>query len=363
MNKDSKHKTLTKETISALNDAAFNRLENLLDYFDIEYVTFHNRLAFPCPIHGGDSAEKGCCIFTDGNSQKGNWTCWTAHCEEDYVSNLFGFVRGCLSTKRGKPVDMNETASFLCNFLNADISELKPITTKVSKVLDIFSRKIERQPASITRGEIRNKLHIPAPYYLGRGYSQLILEAFDVGECLIENQPMSGRVVVPLYDEMHNYVGCVGRAIKEHLKPKWLHSKGFNKNILYGLNLAQEKILETGTVVLVEGQGDVWRAFEAGLDMTVGIFGTSLSEDQLILLERSGALNLVILTDYDDAGIKAAEGIVKKCGRRFNFIRPDLTPWFEERNIPESQRDLGTMTKEDIKTEIYPYIKGVKDGN
>jgi 5S rRNA maturation endonuclease (ribonuclease M5) len=349
---------LTKETISALNEATFHRLESLLDYFDIEYTDFENRLAFPCPVHGGDNPE-GCCVFTDGNSQKGNWTCWTAHCEEDYVSNLFGFTRGCLTAKRGKPVSMNETASFLFNFLNTDISELEMVPAKQTRVLDIFNRKIQRRDANISRAEIRNKINIPADYYLNRGYGSLVLEAFDVGECLVEGQPMSQRVVIPLYDECNNYAGCIGRAIKEHLKPKWLHSKGFDKNILYGLNLAKEKIRETGTVILVEGQGDVWRAFEAGLEMTVGIFGTSLSEDQLILLECSGALNVVILTDYDEAGIKACEKIAKKCGRRFNIIRPDLDDYFIEREIPTSERDLGTMPIEDVKTEIYPYIKGM----
>ena len=159
---------------------------------------------------------------------------------------------------------------------------------------------------------------------------------------------MSGRVVVPIYDESDNYVGCVGRAIKEHLQPKWLHSKGFTKNILYGLNLAQEKILETRTAILVEGQGDVWRAFEAGLDMTVGIFGCSINEDQLILLEQSGALNIVVLTDYDEAGNKAAQQIVKKCGRRFNYIRPEM---------PKDVKDIGDLTVEQIKELILPQLE------
>jgi hypothetical protein len=349
---------LEQGTISSLCEATFNRLESLLDYFDIEYLTFENRYAFPCPVHGGDSPE-GCCVFTDGNSQKGNWKCWTGHCEEEFVSNLFGFVRGCLTAKRNKQVSMNDTSEFLCNFLNTDLTALEIVPSKQIKVLDVFTRSITRVPGLINRTEIRKKLQIPANYYIGRGYGKSVLEDFDVGECTGNNQPMSGRVVVPLYDEENNYVGCVGRAIKEHLQPKWLHSKGFTKNILYGLNLAKERILETGTVVLVEGQGDVWRAFEAGLDMTVGIFGTSLGEDQLLLLESSGALNVVILTDYDEAGVKAVDGIVKKCGRRFNLIRPDLTPWFEERDVPEKQRDLGMMSVEDIKSEIYPYIKGI----
>ena len=79
---------------------------------------------------------------------------------------------------------------------------------------------------------------------------------------------------------------------------------------------------------------------EAGLDMTVGIFGCSINEDQLILLEQSGALNLIVLTDYDEAGKKAAEQIMKKCGRRFNYIRPEM---------PEGVKDIGDLTVEQIK--------------
>lgn len=345
---------MTKEKISSLCDELLPQVEKLLDYFEIDYVTYPNRLAFPCPIHSGDSPE-GCCIFTDGLTNQGNWSCWTRGCHEEYVNNLFGFVRGCLSESRERNVSMNETASFICNFLQKDINDVTTSPTRQNKAIDIFNRKIVRSNnANVTRCQIRGKLNIPAQYYAGRNYSQLILDKFDVGECLVENQPMSGRVVVPVYDEDYNYVGCVGRSIKEHLQPKWLHSKGFTKNVLYGLNLAKESILENRTAVVVEGQGDVWRAFEAGLDMTVGIFGCSINEDQLMLLEQSGALNLVVLTDYDEAGKKAAEQIIKKCGRRFNYIRPEM---------PEGVKDIGDLTVEQIKEQIYPQLQGILNEN
>lgn len=342
-----KQRILTKEKISSLCDELLLQVEKLLDHFEIEYVTFPNRLAFPCPVHGGDNPE-GCCIFTDGLTNQGNWSCWTHSCHEEYVNNLFGFVRGCLSEKRGRNISMNETAAFICNFLDKDIDDVTVSAAKKNKAVDIFHRKIHREQSQITRTGIRERLSIPAQYYIGRNYTPEVLESFDVGECLVENQPMSGRVVVPIYDEDDNYVGCVGRSIKEHLHPKWLHSQGFTKNILYGLNLAKKRILETRTVAVVEGQGDVWRAFEAGLDFTVGIFGCSLNEDQLMLLEQSGALNMVILTDQDDAGNKAAEQIIKKCGRRFNYIRPT---W--------STKDIGDLTVEQIKEEILPQLQGV----
>lgn len=330
-----------------MSDAAFLKIHSILDYFGIDYVEYPNRIAFPCPIHGGDNPE-GCCIFTDGLTNKGNWACWTRYCHEEHANNLFGFVRACLSKSKNKDVSMNETAEFFCELLKTDLEDITPSKISQTKAIDVFNRTIQREESSISRPEIRSKLNIPAQYYLGRSYSQSVLESFDVGECLAENQPMSGRVVVPVYDEGYNYVGCVGRSIKEHLKPKWLHSRGFTKNVLYGLHLAKENILKTRTAIVVEGQGDVWRCFEAGLDMSVGIFGCSINEDQLILLEQSGALNMVVLTDYDDAGKKAADQIMKKCGRRFNYIRPEM---------PEGVKDIGDLTVEQIKELILPQLE------
>jgi len=101
-----------------------------------------------------------------------------------------------------------------------------------------------------------------------------------------------------------------------------------------------------GILFILEGQGDVLRMYEAGFKNSVGIFGSSISDDQLLTLEKSGALNLVILTDYDEAGKKAANQIVKKCGRRFNYYRPQI-----------SKKDIGEMTTEQIHQELNPQLE------
>ena len=87
---------------------------------------------------------------------------------------------------------------------------------------------------------------------------------------------------------------------------------------------------------------------EAGYSNSVSIFGASLTDEQLILLEEIGVMNVIILTDYDDAGNKAAQQIIKKCGRRFNYLRPEI-----------SSKDVGDMTIEQIKEELYPQLKGM----
>ena len=341
--------TLEKNQILAISNEIFNRLPALLMYFDIDYVEYPNRYAFSCPIHGGDNPE-GCCIFTDGMLRKGNWQCWTQHCEQEFHNNLFGFVRGCLAHKRDKDVPMNEAASFCSSFLDRSIDsiEYSDIDRTQLKIIDTFNRTIERPESKFTREEIRSKLDIPSRYYIDRGYAAETLDLFDVGLCLEKNRQMFNRAVVPVYDEDYNYVGCVGRSTSESTQPKWLHSKGFKKNVLYGMSVARQHIVDTATAIVVEGQGDVWRMHEAGYKNTVGIFGSSINEDQLILLEQSGALNLVILTDSDDAGNKAYNQILKICGRRFNYYRPSI-----------SKKDVGDMSTEQINEELRPQLKGI----
>ena len=342
---------ITTAQISHLSNKLFDRVSDLLDHFEIEYVEHHNRLAFPCPIHGGDNPD-GCSIFIDGNTIKGNWKCWTRQCEEDFASNLFGFVRGILSYRNDKNVHLLDTFEYCLKFLDTNIESLdtysEPLEiNKELKLLEIFEKKPERYSNKVKRDEVRRRINIPAKYYINRGYRSETLDLFDVGLCLEKNRPMSGRIVVPIYDEDYNYVGCVGRSVSPDMLPKWLHSKGFRKAYLYGLNLAREYIAKTGTVILVEGQGDVWKMHEAGFKNTVGIFGASLTDDQLVLLEQSGALDVVILTDSDEAGEKAAEQIMEKCGRRFNYYRPKI-----------SEKDVGDMTVTKIKEELSDQIQG-----
>lgn len=326
----------------------------MLESLKIEYIEFENRVAFPCPVHGGDNNE-GACIFTDGSKTKGNWMCWTHCCEKDYGKNIIGFIRGVLSHKTGKECTFYAALNFALSFLDKKLIDIKEEKIPESiynnmKLIEIFSRKPEKIDLQIPREKVIESLEIPSKYYIGRGYLPETLVAFDVGECYNPSRQMRNRAVVPVYDEDYKYIGCVGRSLDEdNKKYKWINSKGFKKSCyLYGIWMAKPHIQKTSTIILVEGQGDVWRLYEAGIKNAVGIFGADLSEDQLITLEQLGVMNVVILTDNDEAGQKAAEGIVKKGGRRFNYFTPII-----------SQKDIGDMSIEDIETELKPQIKGL----
>jgi len=352
--KQNKKKTLSQPELARVCDLLSERIEELLDRLGVEYVEYHNRFSFPCPVHGGDSPE-GCTIFTDGETVKGNWNCWTCHCEEEWKENIFGFVRGVLSYQSGNSVSLNEAFNFCLEFLGKskiEPSETNRVKNTKSKLLELFQKKYTSPEQKFSRESIQEKLDIPSSYYINRGYKQETLTMFDVGDCSEFGKPMHNRAVVPIYDINYNYLGCVGRDKTEKSKQKWLHSKGFKKNSLYGINIAKD-FMEDGfkypTLFILEGQGDVWRMYESGYRNSVSIFGSALSDDQLVLLEEVGVMNLIILTDYDDAGKKAANQIVQKAGRRFNYYRPKI-----------SAKDVGDMSIEELRLELDPQLSDLE---
>ena len=93
--------------------------------------------------------------------------------------------------------------------------------------------------------------------------------------------------------------------------------------------------------ILVESPGNVWKLEENGIHNSLAIFGSSLSDRQKILLDSSGAMVVVILTDNDDAGHKAAEQIKTKCKNTYRVFHFQI-----------SKNDVADMNSEEINNEI-----------
>ena len=180
---------------------------------------------------------------------------------------------------------------------------------------------------------------------------------------------MTGRIVVPIYDDNHDYmIGCTGRSIFDkcglcssfhqtgndcpedrHMYPKWKHSHNFkSQNTLYNIWYAKEYIQKTSSVILVESPGNVWRLEEAGIHNSVALFGCNLSDRQKIILDSSGAMSIIVLTDNDEAGQKAAEMIKQKCSNTYRIYIPTI-----------SKSDVGEMSIEEIHQHISPFLESI----
>lgn len=355
--------------MSQLNETIVSNIISILDHFNVSYKEYNNRIALSCPIHGSNNDESLSISLKDNS--KGIWKCWSNHCEEELIQDGEGqrkrgkfvtsLIRELLKIKYSKDFTYIDTIKWCSTFLNVKLTSEDQKNLEYIKIGRILSKERVSEEDGITRSLIRSKLKIPSKYFIDRGFSPQILDKYDVGYCGTPKKEMYTRVVVPVYDDNHKYmVGCVGRNInpkcpkcgKFHMKNKcpsnpiekkwsnkWINSDKFNcANYLYNFWFAKDHIAKTGTVILVEGQGDVWKLEESGYNNALGLFGDDLNDQQKIALDSLNAFNLILAMDSDDAGIKGKKRIIEKCERYYNIYPIDLP-----------KKDVGDMTICEIK--------------
>ncbi|MDI9205685.1 DNA primase [Ligilactobacillus saerimneri] len=120
-----------------------------------------------------------------------------------------------------------------------------------------------------------------------------------------------GRVMFPIRDAFGRPVAFSGRIlVKNDQVPKYLNSPEtdiFNKRkILFNFDKAKAEIRRQKEVILFEGFMDVLAAYRAGVKNGVASMGTSLTEDQIYLLERH-AQRLLVCYDGDEPGQRATK--------------------------------------------------------
>ncbi len=119
-----------------------------------------------------------------------------------------------------------------------------------------------------------------------------------------------GRVMFPIHSASGRIIGFGGRILSaDKQSAKYLNSPEseiYNKSkSLYGLYFARNFMVAKNNCYLVEGYTDVISLHQAGIENVVASSGTSLTTDQVRLIQRY-TQNITILYDGDPAGIKAS---------------------------------------------------------
>ncbi|MBS4761750.1 DNA primase [Carnobacteriaceae bacterium zg-ZUI252] len=130
------------------------------------------------------------------------------------------------------------------------------------------------------------------------------------------------RIMVPLRDASGRCVAFSGRIYKkttesdstDFVEPKYLNSPEthvFQKSqFLFNLDLARGSIRKQEEVVLCEGYMDVIALYQAGLHNSVASMGTSLTQQQLGMMQRI-ARHITLAYDGDSAGLKATDRAIR----------------------------------------------------
>jgi hypothetical protein len=316
------------------------------------------RYRVACPVHEGDGRNME--ITIGGDDLPVRWCCYSNSCHEMYKPSLIGLVRGVLSAQQGQTARMKEAVDFLRKY----VGHLKlPQTARHARPRP----DPKPTPLKLTREQVRHDsaLAIPSKYYLSRGYSEAVLDEFDVGD-----SAKLKRAVVPLYDD--EGTTCIGYAARSkwleceackmhHFGPdcgygqcKWMLPKGFPSS-RYLFNYARAKATDSPFIFLTEGVGDVLKLAMAGL-VGVAILGSSPTEVHVRKLDALGK-EVWVAFDNDEAGEDAEKrfrGKQEEVGielRTISISAPEAYNDIGETPIPELYESVVEQLERELETD------------
>lgn len=312
----------------------------------IDYEIMGDNIYSTCPVHHASDNPRAFSY----SKNKGYWKCWTRDCQLDYKNDIFGLIIGVLSKQNGIDAQFKDALKWSCDLLN--INQTKKVINKTIETIDIADNIISifiEEQAQIPTKNVEYNPTLISNYFINRGFQEKTLRHFGVGidETL---SAMKDRAIIPIHDENgKNIVGLIGRSVKEYRLPKFLlYPKGFDKRYyLYNYHRAIQKASETSTLFITEGQGDVWRLYEAGVTNAVSIFGKTITKEQEEKLYKLPITHLVILTDNDQAGRESKVQIKRQFNRMYKLSFPKIYG-----------KDVGDMSIEQIKSKILFNLEG-----
>ncbi len=148
---------------------------------------------------------------------------------------------------------------------------------------------------------------------LARGFKQEFLEKTGLatfGENNYRSDRFFDRVIFPIKNLSGKIIAFGGRVLQKSDKTaKYINSPEselyHKSDVVYGLFEARTAIVKANLCLLVEGYTDVISMSQAGIENVVASCGTSLTENQILLIKRFTP-NITVVYDGDAAGIKAS---------------------------------------------------------
>lgn len=359
----------TPDQIEYIQNQANERITELLDILNIEYTERTGYIQMSCPIHGSDNPRS--LYFA---LKTNHWRCATRHCEQNEISgkssSVFGLIRGILSNRQNRQWNFIDTVNFIAKLLNLTNVPIKKIDRQdieINKLIKTYKKKIKnnQNKYSLLR-DILPKLKPDTEYYPKRGVSQDIINKYHISFCCDKNKPFYNRSFFPVLDETGKFVvGWSGRTIwplcaecRMYHDPKfircpdkkwkgycvkWKHSLGFKSDEhLYNIWSAKKHIGMSGIAIVCESPGNVWTYEKCGITNSVALMGLNFSKTQRQLLQKAGALTLIITLDNDKAGLEAKERFEENLQYYFRLIFI----------YPENVNDIAEMLPNDIKSKI-----------
>ncbi|MBO4246136.1 MAG: DNA primase [Bacilli bacterium] len=122
------------------------------------------------------------------------------------------------------------------------------------------------------------------------------------------------RIMIPIKDEFGQTIGYSARIYNTDSQNRYMNSKEnylFKKgNILFNYDKAKQDIKKSKEIIIVEGNLDAIRLYDAGIKNVIALMGTALTDYQINLLKKLKC-KVILMLDNDDAGLNATYNIGK----------------------------------------------------
>lgn len=223
--------------------------------------------------------------------------------------------------QRIQNMTLAEAARWLSKEYNIDIEEGEDPHARLRYVLNHLTNLFEMDR------------YVVQPYLDSRGITSRMSEHWRLGYSDNPAHPlmkevgllsseghflMNHRLIFPICDRNGQVISMAGRVMPGKQGPKYINGQNselYDKSVtLYGLHRAGRSIQEKGEVILVEGYTDVILLHSVGVTNSVAACGTGITEGHLSQLSSITG-RLVICTDPDEAGVKAALRTIGMAGR------------------------------------------------
>lgn len=230
-------------------------------------------------------------------------------------------------------------------------------------------------------------------YMVERGYTKQLVEKWEIGYAsydyfldyneaslkkaglIVEknnvwSNKFKGRIIFPIRDKVGRLIGFGGRLLEEsNLAPKYLNTDENlvykKREILYGYYNAQKLIKKLGYGIIVEGYTDVNLVDRADYRNTVGICGTSFTDEQAQLICSHGGKFNIYMIDNDTAGRKSAFNVIIKHWKNNMYcvvVCPKQEGYDPAKAAVEYGVDMHEQMEELCQIKIlYEYAKGERE--
>jgi DNA primase len=133
-----------------------------------------------------------------------------------------------------------------------------------------------------------------------------MIRQFEIGYCpATAEHDLAGRIIMPLYNAAGTELVAFTTRNPDAPKQFQHWHESFDKSsYLYGLNIAKDAIRKQDKAIIVEGQFDTICSHTFGLNMTVGLCGTSLTIRHVYQLARYCS-EVYFMLDPDPSGDSA----------------------------------------------------------